>query len=235
MNTNKLKIALDGPSGAGKSTLAKNLARELGLVYVDTGALYRTVGLYVKRRGVDPHDAEAVAALLPDVKIELTYVGGKQTVLLDGEDVGALIRTGDASMYASAVSAIPAVRQFLFKTQRDICDKGGVVMDGRDIGTVIMPDADVKLFVVASAEARARRRLLELRAKGEECTYESVLADMKKRDANDRERDISPTVAASDAVLLDNSDLTLEGTVDAAISIVREKCGDTSPKGSDLD
>ena len=231
----KLKIALDGPSGAGKSTLAKNLAKELGLVYVDTGALYRTVGLYVKRAGTDPHDAEAVIKLLPGIKIEMTYVEGKQTVLLDGEDVGDLIRTGDISMYASAVSAIPAVRQFLFKTQRDICDKGGVVMDGRDIGTVIMPDADVKIFIVASAEARAQRRYDELIAKGENCTYESVLADMKKRDENDRERDVAPAVAASDAVLLDNSGFEPEDSLKAALEIIEGKTGDKTPKGSDLD
>lgn len=221
----KLKIALDGPSGAGKSTLAKMLAKELGLVYVDTGALYRTVGLYVRRADADPHDPAAVEALLDGICVELKYVGGRQTVLLSGEDVGSLIRTGEISMYASAVSAIPAVRQFLFKTQRDMCDRGGVVMDGRDIGTVIMPDADVKMFVVASPEARAERRCKELREKGDKCTYEEVLRDIMKRDAADSGRDIAPAVAAPDAVVLDNSDLTLDETLDAALEIIRNKCG----------
>lgn len=220
----KIKIAIDGPSGAGKSTLAKVLAKKLGLVYVDTGALYRAVGLYVKRAGIDPRDAQAVISSLGGVALELKYEDGAQKVMLSGEDVGSLIRTGEISMYASAVSAIPEVRTFLFRTQRDMCDKGGVVMDGRDIGTVIMPDADVKMFVIASPEARARRRYLELTEKGENCTYESVLSDIIKRDSADSGRDVAPAIAAPDAVTLDNSDLTFDETVDRAISIISEVC-----------
>ncbi len=221
----KIKIAIDGPSGAGKSTLAKNLATELGIVYVDTGALYRSIGLFVKRKGIDPKDGAAVSAVLPEISVELKYVDGAQHVFLGDEDVSSLIRTGEMGMYASAVSAIPEVRQFLFKTQRDMCDRGGVIMDGRDIGTVIMPDADVKLFVIASPEARARRRFEELCAKGETCTYEGVLADIKKRDANDSGRDIAPAVPAEDAIMLDNSDMEYPETLATALRIIREKCG----------
>ena len=156
------KIALDGPSGAGKSTIAKALAAKLGIVYVDTGALYRTVGYYVRQKNADPKNAEAVGALLPEISIEIKYECGAQHVYLNGEDLGDKIRTPEMSMYASAVSAIPAVRAFLLDTQRDIARKNSVIMDGRDIGTVILPDAQVKVFMTASAEARARRRFVEL-------------------------------------------------------------------------
>lgn len=221
----KIKIAIDGPSGAGKSTLAKNLATELGLTYVDTGAMYRGIGLYIKRKGIDPHSVEDVSAELCNITIELKYEDGTQHIVLCGEDVSGLIRTGEMGMYASAVSAIPAVRSFLFRTQRDMCDRGGVVMDGRDIGTVIMPDADVKLFIVASPEARARRRYAELQAKGEDCSFEDVLADIKKRDANDSGRDIAPAIPAEDAIYIDNSDMEYEETLNTAINIIKEKCG----------
>ncbi|MBR5453045.1 MAG: (d)CMP kinase, partial [Clostridia bacterium] len=161
-----MKIAIDGPSGAGKSFLAKEIAARLGIIYVDTGALYRTVGLAVKRADIDPRDTAAVAALLPEIKVELTYVDGAQCVLLSGENVGDKIRTPEMSMYASAVSAIPEVRKFLFNTQRSIAEKNSVVMDGRDIGTVILPDATVKIFMTASPEGRAKRRHKELLEKG---------------------------------------------------------------------
>ncbi len=224
MNTTSFyKIAIDGPSGAGKSTLAKALAAKLGIVYVDTGALYRTVGLYADRNGIDPHDEAAVTAMLPNVSLCLAFSDGKQHILLNGEDVGDSIRTPKASMYASAVSAIPSVRAFLLDTQRDIAKTSSVVMDGRDIGTVIFPDAEVKIFLTASPEARAKRRYEELKEKGVDVTLVGVLEDMKKRDENDRNRAIAPAVPADDATILDNSDMTLEDSVNAALAIINSR------------
>lgn len=216
-----MKIALDGPSGAGKSSLAKAIARRMGIVYVDTGALYRSVGLYVRTHGVDPHDPAAVAAVLPAIRLRMAFEGGEQHIYLCGEDVGDRIRTPEISMYASAVSAIPAVRAFLLETQRSIARENDVIMDGRDIGTVILPDAEVKIFLTASPEARARRRFLELQAKGTDTTYEAVLSDMEERDHNDRTRKTAPAVPAPDAVFLDNSDLSPEETVERALAIIR--------------
>lgn len=220
-----MKIALDGPSGAGKSTLARAIAKKLGIVYVDTGALYRSIGLFVRSRDVDPKDNEGVIACLPDISLEMRFEGGEQHIYLNGTDVGDRIRTPEISMYASAVSAIPAVRTFLLDTQRSIAEKTSVIMDGRDIGTVILPDAEVKIFLTASAEARALRRTAELAAKGIKTTYEEVLADMTERDHNDKTRATAPAIPAADAVLLDNSDLTLDGTIDAALAIIGEKTG----------
>ncbi|MGI6168073.1 MAG: (d)CMP kinase [Eubacteriales bacterium] len=221
-----IKIAIDGPGGAGKSTLAKSLAARLGIIYVDTGALYRTVGYYVKSRGVDPKDAGAVEALLPEIKIELKYEAGVQSVYLNGENLGDKIRQPEISMYASAVSAIPAVRRFLLETQKSVARENSVVMDGRDIGTVILPDADIKIFLTASDEVRARRRYNELLAKGMDVKYEDVLADMKERDARDRGRDIAPAIPAPDAIILDNSDCTNEESVEDVLRIIKEKLGD---------
>ena len=218
-----IKIALDGPSGAGKSTVAKALAKELGVVYVDTGALYRTVGYFVRQNNTDPKDPEAVAALLDKIHIEIKYVDGSQHVYLNGEDLGDKIRTPEMSMYASAVSAIPAVRAFLLDTQRDIARKNSVVMDGRDIGTVILPDAEIKVFMIASAEARAKRRYKELIAKGENVQYETVLAEMIERDNNDKNRDIAPAIPADDAVIMDNSDMSVEENVQAVINLINER------------
>lgn len=214
-------IAIDGPSGAGKSSLARQIAKALNIIYVDTGALYRTVGLFIRQNNVDPKNAEAVAAQLPRLSLDMTFVDGEQHILLCGVDVGDSIRTPEMSMYASAVSAIPAVRAFLLDTQRDMAKKHSIVMDGRDIGTVIFPDATVKIFLSATPEARARRRALELTAKGIVTTEEEVLADMKVRDEQDRNRAVAPAVPAEDAILLDNSDLSFEGTVDAALEIIR--------------
>ena len=222
----KQNIALDGPSSSGKSTLARALARELSLIYVDTGALYRAVGLYMVRHGIDPKDADGVTSALSDVQVDLVYKDGVQSVLLSGEDVGDKIRTPEISMAASAVSAIPAVRAFLLGIQKDMVKRGGVVMDGRDIGTVIMPDADVKLFLVASAEARAKRRYLEMQEKGVQYSYEQIYKETVERDRADSGRDIAPLVAAEDAVLLDNSEMTLEETLETALSIIRGRCGD---------
>ncbi len=209
-----MKIAIDGPGGAGKSSVAKALAAKLGLVYVDTGALYRSVGLFMRRAGVNTAAADEVTPLLRDVKLELRWTEAGQRVILGGEDVSEAIRTPEASMDASAVSAIPAVREFLLGLQRDMADKGNVIMDGRDIGTVIMPDADLKVFLTASPEARAERRFAELRAKGQDCTYEEVLEDIVKRDAQDTGRDIAPAVAADDAIVFDNSGMGLDETVE---------------------
>ena len=220
-----IRIAIDGPGGAGKSTLAKAVAKKLDILYVDTGALYRTVGLYVRRLNIDPKDAKAVGESLGGLNIEVKYEDGAQKVYLNGENPGDAIRTPEMSMYASAVSAIPAVRAFLLETQKDIARKNSVIMDGRDIGTVILPDADVKVFLTASPECRAMRRYKELLEKGQTVRYEDVLAEMNQRDHQDSTREIAPAEAASDAVLLDNSDLDLEGTVEAVIALVREKTG----------
>ena len=219
-----LKIAVDGPSGAGKSSLARALAHEMGLIYVDTGALYRTIGLFMTENNIDTHDGEAVAARLGDIQLELTYQNGTQTVLLNGVDVGDKIRTPQISMAASAVSAIPAVREFLLGIQKDMAQKGGVVMDGRDIGTVIMPDADAKLFLVASPAARAKRRYLELCAKGIDCSFEQILEETNRRDQADRERNIAPAVPAEDALFIDNSEYEPAETVAEAMNLIAQKC-----------
>ena len=218
-----IQIAIDGPGGAGKSTVAKAVAKKLGIVYVDTGALYRTVGLYVAEQGVDPHSAADVAALLPDIHIEVRYENGTQCVYLNGVNPGERIRTPQMSMYASAVSAIPAVRAFLLETQKDIARKNSVIMDGRDIGTVILPNADLKVFMTASAECRARRRYDELVAKGQDVLFEDVLREMNERDHQDSTREIAPAQAAADAVILDNTGMTVDESADAVIALLRER------------
>ncbi|MBE6553002.1 MAG: (d)CMP kinase [Ruminococcaceae bacterium] len=225
-----IRIAIDGPSGAGKSTVAKALAAKLGILYVDTGALYRTIGYYVRSRNTDPKNAAAVEALLPNIEIDLQYVDGTQHVLLNGEDLGDRIRTNEMSLYASAVSAIPAVRSFLLDTQRDLARRYSVIMDGRDIGTVILPDADVKIFLTASNECRAKRRYDELIAKGQTTTYEEVLATMQARDAADSSRTVAPAVAAPDAVLFDNSWMTPEECTEGILNVIKEKLGDPADR-----
>ena len=220
-----IRIAIDGPGGAGKSTVAKAVAKKLDILYVDTGALYRTVGLYVRSKDVDPKDAQGVGALLPEINIEVKYENGAQRVYLNGVDHGDAIRTPEMSMYASAVSAIPAVRAFLLETQKDIARKNSVIMDGRDIGTVIIPDADLKVFMTASAECRAMRRYKELTERGQSVNYEDVLAEMNQRDGQDSSRAIAPTKAADDAIYFDNSDLTFDQTVEAIIKMAKERMG----------
>lgn len=215
-----IQIAIDGPSGAGKSTVAKALAQKLGIVYVDTGALYRTIGYAAFSRGISTKDAEAMQALLPDIHIDVKYEDGIQCVYLNGENLGDRIRRPEISMAASDVSAIPAVRAFLLDTQREIARRNSVVMDGRDIGTVILPDADVKIFMVASAEARAVRRTKELEEKGMPASYEDVLREMKERDAQDSGRAIAPAIPAPDAIHLDNSGMSVEESVQAVIDLI---------------
>ena len=217
-----IRIAIDGPGGAGKSSVAKAVARELGIIYVDTGALYRNIGLYMLENGVSPSDSEGVSSALCGVNLELKFEDGKQIILLNGIDRGDEIRTPECSMAASAVSAIGAVREFLLNTQRDTAKQNSVIMDGRDIGTVILPDAEVKIFLVASAEARAKRRYNELVAKGVDTTYERVYTEMVERDKNDSTRDLAPCVQAEDAILLDNSKLTAEQTVKKVLKIIKK-------------
>ena len=213
-------IAIDGPAGAGKSTIAKVLAQDLGLIYVDTGALYRTVGYSTTNRGIAIDDIEGITAALTDLTVELKYVDKVQRVFANGEDVSDLIRTPAISMAASAVSAIPAVRDYLLATQRDIAAKNAVVMDGRDIGTVILPDAEVKIFLTASPESRARRRFAELQEKGDPATFEEVLADMIKRDYDDSHRATAPLKQAEDAILVDTSEMNLDEAIAHMKSVV---------------
>ena len=221
---NHISIAIDGPSGAGKSTLARMTARHFGFLYVDTGALYRTVGLYVLRRGGDTKDPRAVEPLLPEIQVELKYDGaGLQRMILNGEDVSDDIRLPEVSMAASDVSAIPAVRAFLLETQRSLARRYDVIMDGRDIGTVVLPDAQVKIFLTASAQERARRRFLELQAKGVETDYDSVLRDIELRDKNDSGRAIAPLRPADDAVMLDTTEHDLEASFRLVCGVIEER------------
>ncbi len=216
------KIAIDGPGGAGKSSLAKAVAKELGIVYVDTGALYRTIGLYITKLGISTKDNEAVIAKLPEINLDLKYIDGNQVIFLNGESVGDNIRTPEISMAASNVSAIPEVRQFLLETQREIARKNSVIMDGRDIGTVILPDAEIKIFLTASPEARAKRRYDELSAKGQDVKYEDIYREMIERDTNDSTRAVAPCVPAKDAIILDNSRLNAEQTVEKVLKIAKK-------------
>jgi len=218
------QVALDGPSGAGKSTLARRLAARLGFVYVDTGALYRTIALFMMREQAES-DTEIIAKL-PELNITISYENGQQHVFANGEDVSALIRTPEVSMGASRVSAIPAVRQFLFDLQRELANTHSVVMDGRDIGTVVLPDADVKIFLTASAEKRAERRFAELQEKHPDAqTYEEVLRDVIKRDEQDMNREIAPLRQAEDAVLVDTTNADLDQSEEMLFAVCREKLG----------
>ena len=220
----RISIAIDGPGGAGKSTFAKRMAERFGFLYVDTGAIYRTVGLRALREGVEPGDAAAVVPLLDKMEILLRHdETGLQRMLLDGEDVTDAIRAPEVSMAASAVSALPQVRAFLLDMQRDLARKQSVVMDGRDIGTVVLPDAEVKIYLTASLEERSRRRLLELQAKGVETTMEEVMRDMAQRDKNDMERAEAPLRRAEDAVLVDSTELDIEQTAAAIEAIILKR------------
>ena len=222
----KISVALDGPSGAGKSTLARAAAKELNLLYVDTGAIYRTVALNTLRRGADPGSAAAAAALLPEIEITMAYdPAGLQRMYLNGEDVTDLIRTQEISMTASAVSAHPAVRAFLLEMQRDMAKKYSVIMDGRDIGTVVLPGADVKIFLTASCEARARRRWLELQQRGIPGDLEQMLRETRERDERDMNRSAAPLRPAEDALTLDTTEINFQESLERIIEIIRERTG----------
>lgn len=223
MNQDVIAVAIDGPAGAGKSTIARAAAAQLGFVYVDTGALYRTIGLAVCRRGIDGTDVPGILATLPEIQVGLTYRDGAQHVLLDGEDVSDAIRTPQISTYASQVSSVSEVRAYLLDLQRDLARRQSVIMDGRDIGTVILPDAKVKIFLTASPEKRAARRCAELREKGQDVTVEGILTDMERRDALDASRAVAPLKQAEDAVLVDTSDLTLKQSIEAVLTVIRDK------------
>lgn len=224
MELTKLRVALDGPSGAGKSTVAKSVAARTGLVYVDTGALYRTVGLYAASHGIAMNDTQGIIKSLPDIDIKLAYENGTQCVYLCGEAVGDRIRTEEASAYASAVSKIPEVRAFLLDMQKKIASEGGVIMDGRDIGTVIIPDAEIKVFMTASSEERARRRHREQTEKGIEVSYEEVLENIIARDKQDSEREAAPLKPADDAVIFINDGYGVEDSADYIIGLMRKYC-----------
>ena len=224
-----IRIAIDGPGGAGKSSVAKAVSKALGIIYVDTGALYRNIGLFMLDSGIEPSDREKVVPALENITLELKFEDGRQVILLNGCDRGEEIRTPAASMAASDVSAIPEVRQYLLDTQRNTAKKNSVVMDGRDIGTVILPDAEVKIFLTASAKARAERRYKELVAKGREVTYKQVYDEMVQRDKQDSSREVAPCVKAKDAVLVDNSGLTQAETVEKILKIIKKKTKNTYP------
>lgn len=218
-----INIAIDGPAGAGKSTVAKGVAAKLGYIYVDTGALYRAIGVYALRAGVDTKDGDGVSALLPEINVELKFIDGVQHVFLNGEDVSVEIRTPDASMAASNVSAIPSVRSFLFDLQRNIASKNDCIMDGRDIGTVVLPNAQVKIFLTADPEERAMRRYRELIVKDPDVKYDDVLADLKVRDYQDSHREIAPLKPAEDSVVYNTTGNSLEESIEKVISIIKEK------------
>lgn len=217
-------IAIDGPAGAGKSTVARAAAKELNFLYVDTGAIYRTVALAVDRLGIDPGDGEAVARALPALKIRMDHgPSGEQRMFLGEEDVSKAIRENRVSALASKVSALPQVRAFLLDFQRQLARENNVIMDGRDIGTVVLPRAEVKVFLTAAPEARARRRLLELELRGQQADYDTILKEIVQRDKQDRERAAAPLKQAEDAVLLDTTQLNLEQSVEALLKIVRAR------------
>lgn len=221
-----INIAIDGPSGAGKSTLARKLASKLGFIYVDTGALYRTVGLYIYRKEIDPKDNETVASVLPEIEVSIAFINGEQHVYLNGEDVSADIRLHEVSQYASLTSAIPEVRRFLFDTQRKLAAENNVIMDGRDIGTVVLPDAEVKIFLTARPEVRAERRYKELLERGQEVDFEQVLADVVRRDDQDMNRPIAPLKPAEDGVILDTSECSFDESLDLLFKTAKEKLGE---------
>lgn len=218
-----IAVAIDGPAGAGKSTIAKRVSLELGFVYVDTGAIYRAVGLACIKKGIDEGDSNAVERLLKDIDISIVFLNGEQHILLNDVDVSEEIRTETVSMAASTVSAIPEVRKFLLDLQRNFAKRDNVIMDGRDIGTVVLPNAQVKIYLTASPEIRAKRRVLQLAEKGEDADYATVLTYIVKRDYNDSNREIAPLKPAENAVIIDTSDITLEESVKRITEIIRER------------
>lgn len=222
---NYRSIAIDGPAGAGKSTISKLLAQRLGFMYLDTGAIYRTVGVYIDWMGIGSKDTDGVRRLIDEVNIDIRFEDGVQRMILNGKDVTDEIRTPEMSKFASDISAMPFVRSFLLETQRDFARKNDVIMDGRDIGTVVLPDADVKIFLTASPEERAERRFEELQAKGEKTTLEKVLEDINRRDANDTGRTAAPLKKAKDAIEVDTTGLSVETVEESIFHIVKERLG----------
>ncbi|MBQ2798399.1 MAG: (d)CMP kinase [Ruminiclostridium sp.] len=220
-----IAVAIDGPVGAGKSSIARQAAKKLDFIYVDTGAMYRGIGLYTVRKGVGTKDTGAVISLLPEIELDIKIIDGTQRVFLNGEDVSEDIRLPEISMAASDVSAIPEVRAFLLDLQRGFAKTNNVIMDGRDIGTVILPDAEVKIYLTADAEVRAKRRYDELIAKGKDVKYEDVLADLNQRDYNDMHREIAPLKVADDAVIADTTELDFEQSCELIAKIIKEKAG----------
>ena len=220
-----IAVAIDGPVGAGKSSIARQAAKILDFIYVDTGAMYRGIGLYTVRKGVGTRDIGAVISLLPEIEFDIKIIDGTQRVFLNGEDVSEDIRLPEISMAASDVSAIPEVRAFLLDLQRGFAKTNNVIMDGRDIGTVILPDAEVKIYLTADAEVRAKRRYDELIAKGKDVKYEDVLADLNQRDYNDMHREIAPLKVADDAVIADTTELDFEQSCELIAKIIKEKAG----------
>ena len=220
-----MKVAIDGPAGAGKSVIARAVAKDLGFIYVDTGALYRGIGLYAVEKGRNTTCAEEIVPLLDEIEEELRFIDGEQHVILNGKDVNGMIRTEEVSKAASDVSAIPEVRKFLFDMQRNIAENNDVIMDGRDIGTVVLPDAELKIFLTAKPEVRAKRRVLQLAEKGVIEKYEDVLDDILKRDWNDSHRETAPLKQAEGAIYIDNSDILLADDIENVKKIVLEaKC-----------
>ena len=222
MTDRHFAVAIDGPSGAGKSTMARAAAEALHILYVDTGAIYRTIGVYMYRHGIDPTDAAAVTAALPEITVSLRHdEDGLQRMYLNGEDVTREIRLPAISKYASDVSAIPAVRDYLMELQRSLAREHSVIMDGRDIGTVVLPDADVKVFLCADVAVRARRRCLELEKRGTPKPYDQVLKEMEERDYQDTHRAIAPLRPADDAIMIDNTDMDFEASCDLLVDVIR--------------
>ncbi len=219
-------IAIDGPAGAGKSTIARAAASKLGFIYVDTGALYRSIGLYCLNNNVETTDKTGVENILPEISVQLKYLDGMQRVILNDNDVSEEIRKPECSMAASNVSAIPVVREFLFELQRKMARENDVIMDGRDIGTVILPDAEVKIFLTASPEERANRRFKELVEKGNNPDYDELLKEINQRDYNDMHRETAPLKQADDAILFDTTTLGKDEVVDELLKIISEKLGD---------
>lgn len=222
---NYKSIAIDGPAGAGKSTISKLLAQRLGFMYLDTGAIYRTVGVYINWMGIGSKDTDGVRRLIDEVNIDIKFEDGAQRMILNGKDVTEEIRTPEMSKFASDISAMSFVRSFLLDTQRDFARNNNVIMDGRDIGTVVLPDADVKIFLTASAEERAQRRFEELQAKGEKTTLDKVLEDINRRDANDTGRAAAPLKKAKDAIEVDTTGLSIEAVEEKIFELVRERLG----------
>ncbi|MBQ3241454.1 MAG: (d)CMP kinase [Oscillospiraceae bacterium] len=218
-------VAIDGPAGAGKSTISREAAKQLGFLYVDTGALYRTVALDMIRNNIDVSDKTAVCARLPMIKVAFGYENSEQQVYLNDENVSGQIRTPQVSSAASTVSAIGEVRQFLFEQQQNIAKENNIIMDGRDIGTVVLPNAQVKIFLTADVKERARRRFVELQEKNDPATFDEVLEDMKQRDYNDTHRPVAPLRQAEDAVLVDTTELDYNGSVAAILAVIKEKIG----------